>query len=72
MKKIRLIFLGLIIPFLINSQNCGDLRVHMIPQNSFYQVVLTTNYDRLLNINPNVATHKYHLLGLNIGVALKL
>ena len=55
MKKIRLIFLGLIIPFLINSQNCGDIRVNVIPQNSIYQVVLSTNYDSLVNLNPNVA-----------------
>ena len=27
----------------------------MIPQNSIYQVVLTTNYDSLVNLNPNVA-----------------
>ena len=56
MKKIRLIFLGLIIPFLIKSQNCGDLRVHLLPQNSFTEIVLTTNYDSLVNLNPNVAT----------------
>ena len=55
MKKTILIFLVLIFPFLINSQNCGDLRVNVIPQNSIYQVVLTTNYDSLVNLNPNVA-----------------
>jgi hypothetical protein len=54
-KKTILIFLGFIIPFLINSQNCGDLRVHVIPQNSFYQVMLTTNYDSLVNLNPNIS-----------------
>ena len=56
MKKIRLIFLGLTVPFLIKSQNCGDLRVHLLPQNSFTEIVLTTNYDSLVNINPNVAS----------------
>ena len=55
MKKIRLIFLGLTVPFLIKSQNCGDLRVHLLPQNSFTEIVLTTNYDSLVNQNPNIA-----------------
>ena len=55
MKKTILIFLVLIFPFLINSQNCGDIRVNVIPQNSIYQVVLSTNYDSLVNLNPNVA-----------------
>ena len=55
MKKIRLIILGLSFPFLIKSQNCGEIRVNVIPQNSIYQVVLTTNYDSLVNLNPNVA-----------------
>lgn len=55
MKKTTLIFLVFIFPFLINSQNCGDIRVNVIPQNSIYQVVLTTNYDSLVNLNPNVA-----------------
>jgi hypothetical protein len=54
-KKIRLIFLGLTVPFLIKSQNCGDLRVHLLPQNSFNEIVLTTNYDSLVNQNPNIA-----------------
>ncbi len=56
MKKIRLIFLGLTVPFLLKSQNCGDLRVHLLPQNSFTEIVLTTNYDSLFNLNPNIAT----------------
>ena len=56
MKKIRLIFLGLTVPFLIKSQNCGDLRVQLLPQNSFTEIVLTTNYDSLFNLNPNIAT----------------
>ena len=55
MKK-KLIFLGLIIPILIKSQNCGDLRVHLLPQNSFTEIVLTTNYDSLVNLNPNAVT----------------
>mgnify|MGYP003327476341 CR=1 FL=1 len=49
-------FLGLTVPFLIKSQNCGDLRVHLLPQNSFTEVVLTTNYDSLVNLNPNITT----------------
>ena len=56
MKKIRLIILGLSFSFLIKSQDCGDLRVHLLPQNSFTEIVLTTNYDSLVNINPNVAS----------------
>ncbi len=56
MKRIRLIILGLSFPFLIKSQNCGDLRVHLLPQNSFTEVVLTTNYDSLVNLNPNITT----------------
>ena len=56
MKRIRLIILGLTVPFLIKSQNCGDLRVHLLPQNSFTEVVLTTNYDSLVNLNPNITT----------------
>ena len=56
MKKIRLIIVGLSFPFLIKSQNCGDLRVHLLPQNSFTEVVLTTNYDSLVNLNPNITT----------------
>ena len=56
MKRIRLIILGLTVPFLIKSQNCGDLRVHLLPQNSFNEIVLTTNYDSLVNLNPNITT----------------
>ena len=35
----------------------------MIPQNSIYQVVLTTNYDSLVNLNPNVANVSVFMTG---------
>jgi len=55
-KKIVLLIPLFAISTNLYSQTCSELQVNMLPQNSFTEITFTTNYDSLVNLNPNIAT----------------
>ena len=66
-KKIVLLIIFFATTTNIYSQICGELEVQMLPQVSFTELIFTTNYDNLVNMNTSTTAVLYDWRGYPPG-----